>query len=111
MKASAKKPTRMHIRKKDVVQVMVGKEKGKTGKVLRLIPAKARVVVEKLNIVKRHSKAQGTKPGGIVEKESSLAISNVLLYCDKCGKGVRSGVKASDKGPKRFCKKCKTEFK
>ena len=105
-----------HIRKKDLVQVMVGKERGKTGKVLRINQKHGRVVVEKLNMVKRHTKATGQKPGGIVEKESSFAASNLLLYCDKCGRGVRTGyavppgVKGENKPGKktRVCKRCST---
>ena len=100
-----------HIKKKDLVQVMVGREKGKTGKVLRVIQKKGRVVVEKLNIVKRHSKPTGKDAGGIVEKESSIAASNVMLYCEKCSRGVKTAVKAVDGGKKvRVCKKCQTQL-
>src|SRR4051812_20855572 len=103
--------TIFHLRKKDVVQVMVGKEKGKTGKILRVIHKKGRVVVEKLNMVKRHTKPTGKAPGGIIEKEGALVASNVLLYCEKCGRGVRTMRKTLESGKKvRVCKKCTTQL-
>lgn len=96
-----------HVKKKDLVQVMSGKEKGKTGKVLRVLHKTNRVVVEKLNMVKRHTKATGKAPGGIVEKEGALAAAKVLLYCEKCGRGVRTRKKVLESGKKvRECVKC-----
>jgi len=82
------------IRKGDVVQVIAGDDRGKTGRVLSVDLEKMRVVVEKVNFVKRHTKArrQGVK-SGIVEKEASLHISNVMLYDPKAGRGVRVGVR------------------
>jgi len=103
------------IRKNDMVQVIAGKEKGKTGKVLRIDVANSRVVVERVNLVKRHVKpSQKTPQGGISEKESGVHYSNVLLFCGKCNRGVRHGVKVVEtKGKKsvstgkvRVCKKC-----
>jgi len=103
--------TIFHIKKKDLVQVMLGKEKGKTGKVLRINQKSGRVFVEKLNLVKRHTKPTGQKPGGIVEAEGGISASNVLLYCDKCGKGVRIGRTILESGKKvRTCKKCNTHL-
>ncbi len=100
-----------HLKKKDLVQVMTGKEKGKTGKILRINQKKGRVYVEKLNLVKRHTKPTGQKPGGIVEAEGGIAASNILLYCDKCGKGVRVSPVVLDGGKKvRACKKCKAQL-
>ena len=96
-----------HVKKKDLVQVMVGKERGKTGKILRVNQKYGRVTIEKLNIVKRHTKPTGQKPGGIIEKEGSLAACNVLLYCDKCARGVRTTRKKLESGKSvRVCKKC-----
>lgn len=95
------------IRKGDMVQIIAGREKGKTGKVLRINPDKSRIVVEKLNLVKRNTKPTQTSPqGGIIEKEAALHYSNVLLFCPKCNSGVRVGRK--DQGDKkiRICKKC-----
>lgn len=78
------------IHKGDTVMVIAGKEKGKTGKVMQIIPIKMRAIVEKLNMVKRHSRpTQKMRQGGIIEKESSIHISNLMLYCEKCKKGAR----------------------
>ncbi|MBU6376211.1 MAG: 50S ribosomal protein L24 [Bdellovibrionales bacterium] len=83
-----------HVRKDDQVQVIAGKEKGKTAKVLRVYSKTGRVVLEKLNMVKRHVKPSQKNPqGGISEKELPIHVSNVLLVCSKCGKGTRHGVK------------------
>lgn len=99
----------VHVRKRDLVQVISGKEKGKTGKILRVNHKKLRVFVEKLNLVKRHTKTTGKAPGGILEKEGPIAASNVLLFCEKCGKGCRTKRAASEKGKsKRICRKCNT---
>ncbi len=96
------------IRKDDQVMVIAGKEKGKTGKVSRVVVDKAAVVVEKLNVVKRHQKPSAKyKHGGIIEKEAPIAISNVMLLCEKCKGPVRVGKKTLDEGKKvRVCKKC-----
>ncbi|ORJ63134.1 50S ribosomal protein L24 [Geothermobacter hydrogeniphilus] len=97
-----------HVKKDDTVMVIAGKEKGKTGKVKRIIADSNRVVVENLNMVKRHTRpSQTNQDGGIVEKEAPLAISNVMLVCASCNKPTRTGVRVLDDGAKvRFCKKC-----
>lgn len=78
------------IRKDDLVQIISGREKGKTGKVLHVDRADGRVTVEKLNMVKKHMKASQKNPqGGILEKELPVHYSNVLLMCSKCNRGVR----------------------
>lgn len=96
------------IRKNDMVQVITGKYKGKTGKVIAIFPEKGRALVEKLNMVKRHQRPTQKLPqGGVVEKEASLHLSNLMAFCAKCGKGVRAGVKVEKDGTKkRVCKKC-----
>jgi len=96
------------IRKGDTVIVITGKEKKKTGKVLKVINEGTRILVEKLNMVKKHNKpTQGKPTGGIVDKEAPIRISNVLLFCSHCNKGVRTGVKISkDNKKSRYCKKC-----
>ena len=100
-----------HIKKKDLVQIMTGREKGKTGKILRVVQKRGRVLVEKLNMVKRHTKPTGKAPGGIIEAEGSIAASNVLLYCEKCNSGVRTAPKLLESGKKvRVCRKCKTQL-
>ena len=103
---------RFHVRKNDMVKVIAGKEKGKSGKVLRLVPKKNRVVVEKVNFIKRHSRPSGkTRQGGIIQKEAAIHISNVLLLCPKCNEGVRTGKKALEDGKKALvCKKCGETF-
>lgn len=99
----------LRIRKDDQVMVISGKEKGKTGKVLKVIPGKSAVLVDKLNMVKRHQKPSAKyKHGGIIEKEAPIHSSNVMLLCSKCKGPVRTGFKLLDDGKKvRFCKKCK----
>ncbi|HTT76843.1 MAG TPA: 50S ribosomal protein L24 [Candidatus Binataceae bacterium] len=96
------------IRKNDNVMVIKGRERGKTGKVLRVIPETGRVVVERLNIVKRHSKQRGPQsPSGIVEKEAPLQLANVMIFCDRCNAPVRAGVKLTNDGESsRICKRC-----
>lgn len=87
------------IRKGDTVMVIAGDDKGKTGRVLSVDSEKHRVVVEKVNFVKRHTKARGQgQKSGILEKEAPLAISNVLLYDAKAGKGVRIGMRRTKEG-------------
>jgi large subunit ribosomal protein L24 len=99
---------RLHIRKNDRVMVVAGREKGKLGQVLRVIPEKEKAIVEKLNTVKRHTRPGGkSAQGGIVEKESPLHISNLLIVCGKCAEPTRVGNKVLEDGSKvRFCKKC-----
>jgi large subunit ribosomal protein L24 len=96
------------IKKDDIVQVTTGRERGKKGKVLALFPEEDRVTVEKLNMYKRHMKATAqNKQGGIMEKEGKIHMSNVLLVCDKCGKGVRAKKKKLEDGNcVRVCMKC-----
>ena len=98
-----------HVRKGDLVVVTKGKDKGKRGKVLKVLGD--RVIVEKVMMVKRHSKATQKNPqGGIVEKEGTIAIANVLLWDEKLGRGVRTKV-ASDGGQKiRVGTKSGTKF-
>lgn len=93
--------------KGDMVQIIAGKEKGKTGKVLRVFPDGGRIVVEKLNLIKRHTRPTQKNPqGGILEKEAPLSYSNVLLLCAKCNRGVRVSRKTENGKKLRVCKKC-----
>ena len=98
----------MQIRKNDSVIVIGGKERGKTGKVLRVMPDKDAVIIERLNIVKRHTKPRGPQqPGGIVEKEAAIHASNIMILCDKCNAPVRVGHKTLADGKKiRICRRC-----
>jgi large subunit ribosomal protein L24 len=103
----------MHVRKGDQVVVIAGKEKGKRGRVLRLLTAKGRVVIERIMMVKRHTKPSQSQPrGGILEKEGSVEASNVALWCGKCAAPRRARVDASAEGKnkKRTCAKCATVF-
>ena len=102
----------MHLRKGDQVVVTSGKEKGKRGKVLRILKGKGRVVVERVNMVKRATKPTQRNPrGGILEKEGSLELSNVSLWCPKCGAARRHRIDAKEGQKKRrICVKCATVF-
>jgi large subunit ribosomal protein L24 len=103
------RPARGHkIRKNDMVMVVKGRDRGKTGKVMRVLPEQRRILVERLNIVKRHSKPRGAaSPGGIVEKEAPLRIENVMFFCDRCNAPVRLGIKfAADGARTRVCRRC-----
>lgn len=96
-----------HIKKNDTVKIIAGKDKGKSGKVLRVIPKKDRAIVEKINMVKRHMKPnQQTRQGGILEREAPIHISNVMLICSKCTDPTRVGYKTVDDRKVRYCKKC-----
>ncbi len=97
-----------HIKKNDMVQVIAGKDKGKSGKVLRVVYKKDRAIVEKLNMIKRHMKPnQQNRQGGILEKEAPIHISNLMLICAKCTDPTRVGYRLLEDSKKvRFCKKC-----
>ncbi|MBA4311073.1 MAG: 50S ribosomal protein L24 [Chlorobiaceae bacterium] len=107
----------MNIRKNDTVKVISGNARGKTGKVLKIFRDKERVIVEGVNIIKRHTKASQKNPqGGIVQKEASINTSNVLVICPKCSKPSRIGHKSvSDaatgrKQTMRVCRSCEEMF-
>jgi large subunit ribosomal protein L24 len=90
-----------------MVKVISGKEKGKTGKILKTIRDKNQIIVEKLNLVKRHKKPDAKGKGGILEKEGPINASKVVYVCSKCDFGVRVGIKVLEDGAKvRVCKKC-----
>lgn len=95
------------IRKKDKVVVLSGRSRGKQGEVVKVMLGEGRVLVSKVNFVKRHSKPSQTTPGGIREKEASIHISNVMLICPKCNKPMRPKMDALSDGTKvRTCRKC-----
>ena len=102
----------MRLKKDDKVMVIAGKDKGKTGKIKRVLHDKNRVIVEKLNLVKRHTRAgMDQTQGGIIEKEASIHRSNVMLYCEKCSRPVRVGVRQMKDDTKvRYCRKCEELF-
>ena len=96
------------IKKDDKVKVIAGKDKGKIGKVLKVVKKKNRVLVENINMVKRHSRPSAkNKQGGIVEGEATIPRSNVMLMCNKCIKPVRMRTQRLEDGKKiRVCRKC-----
>jgi large subunit ribosomal protein L24 len=97
------------IRKNDNVLVITGKDRGKRGRVLRVLPDKNRLIVEGVNLIKRHTKPNPGKnvKGGIVEREASLHASNVQIVCPECGTHTRLGSKILGDGRKvRICRKC-----
>jgi large subunit ribosomal protein L24 len=102
----------MNLRRGDTVVVISGKEKGKKGRVLRLLTKKHRVVIERIAMVKRHTKpTQGSPKGGIVEKEGTVELSNVSLWCGKCSAPRRSKAEINEGQKKRrICIKCSTVF-
>jgi large subunit ribosomal protein L24 len=98
----------MHIRKDDIVEVIAGDDASSTGRVLRVLPDRGKVVVEGINRVYRHMKpSRRNQQGGRLSKEMPVDASNVLLVCNNCRRGVRVGKRVSPEGRKeRFCKKC-----
>jgi len=99
-----------HIRKGDTVVVTKGKDVGKRGKVKRIVGSRAEI--EKIMMVKRHTKPTQKNPqGGIMDKEGTVALPNVALWCEKCAAGRRSGIQLDDSGSKvRICRSCGTTF-
>jgi len=100
---------KFRIRKDDKVMVIAGKDAGKLGKVLKVLRKKDRVLVEKVNMVKRHMRANPYRQqaGGIVEKEMPIHVSNLMVVCSACTKPTRVGYRYTEDGTKlRFCKKC-----
>jgi large subunit ribosomal protein L24 len=95
------------LRKDDTVMVIAGRERGKTGKVLRVLTDRDRVLIERVNMVKRHAKPRGVQqPGGIVEREASIHVSNVVPICGQCNKPARVGHTRADDRTQRVCRRC-----
>lgn len=96
------------IKKGDKVEILVGKDKGKNGRVLEIISSKKSAIVEGINLVKKHLRRRSeAEPGGIKEMPMPLHVSKIALFCSGCGKGVRFGIKELADGTKtRICKKC-----
>jgi len=88
--------------------VLSGREKGKSGRVLKVLSATSRVIVEKVNMIKRHERPNArNQQGGIIEKEAALPVSAVMLICPKCGAKVRGARRAGEDGKfRRVCRKC-----
>jgi len=102
----------MRIHKGDTVVVLSGKDKGKKAEVVRAIPERSRVILEGVNVAKRHQKpTRATQQGGIIDKFMPVHVSTVALVCKSCDKPTRAGYKFEDDGEKvRVCKKCGSEL-
>ncbi len=110
--AKAKTKAKIHVKKGDTVLVITGKNAGKKGKVIEVLPKDNRLVVEGVNVVKRHTKPSQQMPqGGIVEKEAPIAVSNVMIFCSKCNSPRRINKEIQANGKKvRVCNKCGEAF-
>jgi large subunit ribosomal protein L24 len=115
--ATKLKTPKLKIKKGDSVQVLAGKDAGKRGTVSRVLPVEGRVIVERVNMIKRHTKprpaprrsgTQGVIPGGVIEREAPLNASNVAVVCPACGKPTRVGyrINEADGNKVRICRKC-----
>jgi large subunit ribosomal protein L24 len=101
-----------HVRKDDTVVVLSGRDKGKQGKVLRVLPAKGKAIVERVNFLKKHAKANRAKnqQGGILEREAGIAIDALQIICPSCGERTRVRSKSTEEGNTRICRKCNAEL-
>lgn len=109
----AVKPVPIMVRHGDTVKIMSGRDKGKTGRVLSVNPAKRSVTVEHANIIKRHTRPNPSKNirGGILDKEGPIHVSNVMIVCPACGKHTRLGSSVAPDGSKvRVCRRCNATF-
>lgn len=99
----------LKIKRNDIVQAIKGKDKGKKGKILQILPGGMRALVEGINLVKKHKrKTQQDQQGGVISIESSISVSNLMLFCKHCSHPARIGFKVlEDKTKTRFCKSCK----
>jgi large subunit ribosomal protein L24 len=114
MAHATKTAKKLKIRRGDLVEVLTGKDVGRRGKVLEVIPGEGRVIVEKVNVVKRHTKprpVKGTRgaqmsPGGVIDMEAALPVANVALVCPRCNEATRVGYRILDNGDKiRHCRR------
>jgi large subunit ribosomal protein L24 len=102
----------LKIKKGDRVEVLTGKDRGKKGEVMRAIPAEGKVIVDGVNVVKKHQRpTKATMQGGIIDKDMPIPVENVAILCPACGKRTRVGFKIGGDGAKvRVCKKCGGEM-
>jgi large subunit ribosomal protein L24 len=101
-----------HVKKGDTVLVLSGKDRGKQAKVLRVIPSKGTAIVERVNLLKKHTRPNPQKniQGGILERESPIKLSKLQVVCPSCSEPTRTGSHRTAEGSKRFCKQCDTEM-
>jgi large subunit ribosomal protein L24 len=100
---------KLHVKKNDQVFVLTGKDRGKTGKVLKVLPDTGRAIVEGLNFLQKHTRPNPQKniKGGILPKEASINVSNLMVVCKRCNKRARIGISRMQDGRKvRVCKNC-----
>jgi large subunit ribosomal protein L24 len=99
----------MKIKKEDNVLVISGKDRGKKGKIRKALPKENRIIIEGVNMIKRHARARGqARQAGIIEREAPIDVSNVMVICNKCNKPARMGYRILDDGKKvRVCRNCK----
>ena len=104
--------SKIHVRKKDTVMVVSGKDKGKTGEILKVYPKKGKVLVKGVNVISKHQKPNKENvQGGIIHKEAPIFSSKVMLYCEKCKSVTRISYKILEDGSKvRVCKNCSETF-
>jgi large subunit ribosomal protein L24 len=102
----------LKIRKGDRVRVLTGKDRGKEGEVMRAIPSQGKVIVDGVNVAKKHQRpTQTTQQGGIIDRDMPIPVSNVAIVCPSCGKATRVGYKFDASGAKvRICRKCEGEI-
>lgn len=96
----------MNIKKNDKIMVLSGKDKGKKGKVLRVMPKTNKVLVEGINIIKKHQRPSQNFKGGIIDRPAAMNGSKVMVVCPRCNKPARIGRKLVEEKMVRFCKKC-----
>jgi large subunit ribosomal protein L24 len=112
LKKDKRPPVKIQLKKNDQVKVIAGKDKGKTGRILNVDSASGRIMVEQINIVKKHTRKNPAKQiaGGVAESEASIAVSNVMIVCSKCGAvRIKHTVVTTDAGVtkrQRVCHKC-----
>lgn len=99
---------RFHIRRDDLVEVLSGRDRGKTGKVIGVFPERGRALVQGINFVKKHLRSRSqNQPGGIMTQESSIHLSKLMLVCPHCKKPVKAGIRVLDDGSRvRTCRSC-----
>jgi large subunit ribosomal protein L24 len=101
-----------HVKKNDMVLILSGKDRGKQGKVLRVNATKGTAIVERVNMMKKHTKPNPQKnvSGGVLEREAPIKLSNLQVVCPSCDKPTRTGKHRTAEGGTRYCKKCDTEM-
>jgi large subunit ribosomal protein L24 len=101
-----------HVKKNDTVVVLSGRDRGKQGKVLRVLASKGTAIVERVNFLKKHTRPnpQKNQKGGIIEREAPIRMSNLQVLCPSCGEASRTGTHRTGEGAKRYCRKCETEM-